>query len=280
MNILLKVLSPLKLTAAGLAAVCGVGAFLLGPQAEAWLVPLLAIGLAIALAGIWTIDARSIATRASLSAIPLLAFGGAYGWLGSHLTIPDEDVRVSLDLERVERHMVSYRFTFANVGLRPATVDAMALFEMDATASEANPLGSLARCRALSVKQFGLHEASDDPGEQGTVSHYRVYRPVRISVDHRPPEAMHAIAIGSASQVVVTGVFALDRARERQFATNVLCPAVSTQDARGADHVSICPGFVMMREATDETTESSWFAPATEVFRLLPASAATRCPPA
>jgi hypothetical protein len=276
----LKVLSPPRVIAAGLAAACGVGSFLLPPQAEPWSLPLLATGTAIALAAIWTIDARSIATRARLSAIPLLMFACAYGWLALHATRPEEDVRVSLDLENIERHVVSYRFTFTNLGIQTATIDAVALLEVDAAISDADPSQSLARCLAIPAAELNLDDTSDHRSEQDAGSHYRVYRPLRVSVDHGAFEAMRTIPIGRDGRIAISGIFALDRSHERQFATNVLCPAMRVRDARGATHISVCPGFVMTRQATDTSTDSSWFAPDAEEFRLLPASIAARRPPA
>jgi hypothetical protein len=256
---------------------CLVGAWSAG--GEMFLaIPALLLGWAlISLGSIWAPGLSSVA-KGVWVILSAVAIGGEGIALYLHYYGNGENLLASSKIEEATPQQINIDYTIRNFGKQSALVSAVGLLEIVGLSQGDNPLNFCDEVsgRDLAVIQIGQNIMGRNSQVGDATLKKSLYTPAMVAVEGRRFDFKAPLEIEATKTKIVSATFFLDATHTTDADTLVICPLISTLDAKNVADTAICRGAATRVSMTTYFDRSTAFTH--EQFRLLPHSTARSCP--
>ena len=262
----------------GLGFTCLVGAWSAG--GEMFLaIPALLFGWVLISSGwIWAPELSRV-TKGVWIILSAIAIGGEGIALYLHFYVSGENLLASFKIEETTPQQMNIDYTIRNFGKQSALVSGIGLFEIVGLSQRDNPLTFCNEVsgRDLAVIQIGQNMMGRNSQVGDATLKKSIYVPAMVTVDGKRFDFENPLEIEATKTRIVSATFFLDATHTRDADTLVICPVISTLDAKNVADTAICPGA-----STRVSMMTYYFNTSTafthEQFQLLPHSTKPSCP--
>jgi hypothetical protein len=262
----------------GLGFTCLVGAWSAGGEMFLAIPALLLGWVLIGLGWIWAPGLSSV-TKGVWVILSAVAIGGEGIALYLHYYSNGENLSASFKIEETTPQQLNIDYTIRNFGKQSALVSGVGLLEIVGLSQRDNPQNFCDEVsgRDLAVIQIGQNMMGRNSQVGDAALKKSLYMPVMITVEGKRFDFKNSLEIEATKTRTVSATFFLDATHTKDADTLVICPLISTLDAKNVADTAICRGA-----STRVSMTTFYFDTSTafthEQFRLLPHSVKPSCP--
>jgi hypothetical protein len=261
----------------GLGFACLVGAWFAGREMFL-VIPALLFGWALISLGLMWAPGLSHVAKGVWVTLSAIAIGGEGIALYLHHYGNGENLLASFKIEETAPQQMNIDYTMRNFGKQSALVSAIGLLEIVGLGQRDDPLNFCDEVsgRDIAVIQIGQNMMGRNSQVGDATLKKSLYMPAMVTVEGKRFDFRTPLEIEATKTKIVSATFFLDATHTKDADTLVICPLISTLDAKNIADTAICRGAstrVSMTAYFDTTTAITH-----EQFRLLPHSTKPSCP--